>query len=211
MVHWIDSDKIASKDLQKIVTKALKDSDTFIFVVFVAVVWLSLMNVIDGISWILVSRYSSKALRKFIVATTHSNLENPLKRVYGNKCCKMWFLIATSAIWMFCSIIVYPFFFVFWSHVSHLLPFSFHGGLLITEDLSLSRPYFICAGDKHSVSKGPCVNRGVLMILSTCALGKGGGVLDKPVIEKTTPGRESEFDLRYAYNLCLVSKGKKKL
>nr|KAJ0211739.1 hypothetical protein LSAT_V11C400213000 [Lactuca sativa] len=27
-------------------------------------------------------------------------------------------------------------------------------------------------------------------------LEKGDGVLDKPVIEKTTPGRESEFDLR---------------
>ncbi|KAL7587752.1 hypothetical protein Lser_V15G37507 [Lactuca serriola] len=27
-------------------------------------------------------------------------------------------------------------------------------------------------------------------------LEKGAGVLDKPVIEKTTPGRESEFDLR---------------
>ncbi|VVA94508.1 unnamed protein product [Arabis nemorensis] len=53
------------------------------------------------------------------------------------------------------------------------------------------------SGDKFSVSKGPCVNRGVLMNLSTTsALGKGGGVLDKPIIEKTTPGRESEFDLR---------------
>ncbi|RZC24231.1 ATP-dependent Clp protease adapter protein CLPS1, chloroplastic isoform B [Glycine soja] len=26
--------------------------------------------------------------------------------------------------------------------------------------------------------------------------GKGGGVLEKPVIEKVTPGRESEFDLK---------------
>lgn len=35
------------------------------------------------------------------------------------------------------------------------------------------------------------------MTMSTyAALGKGGGVLDKPIIEKTTPGRESEFDLR---------------
>lgn len=48
------------------------------------------------------------------------------------------------------------------------------------------------------------MNRGVLMNLSTTsALGKGGGVLDKPIIEKTTPGRESEFDLRYAYNSTL--------
>ncbi|XP_010470825.1 PREDICTED: ATP-dependent Clp protease adapter protein CLPS1, chloroplastic isoform X2 [Camelina sativa] len=53
------------------------------------------------------------------------------------------------------------------------------------------------SGDKHSLSKGPCLSRGVLMTLSTsAALGKGGGVLDKPIIEKTTPGRESEFDLR---------------
>ncbi|AAD49977.1 ATP-dependent Clp protease adapter protein CLPS1 [Arabidopsis thaliana] len=53
------------------------------------------------------------------------------------------------------------------------------------------------SGDKHLVSKGPCVNRSILMTLSTsAALGKGGGVLDKPIIEKTTPGRESEFDLR---------------
>ncbi|KAJ0242848.1 ATP-dependent Clp protease adapter protein CLPS1 [Hirschfeldia incana] len=51
------------------------------------------------------------------------------------------------------------------------------------------------SGDKHSVSKGPWVNnRGALMTMS--AMGKGGGVLDKPIIEKTTPGRESEFDLR---------------
>ncbi|KFK41289.1 hypothetical protein AALP_AA2G110700 [Arabis alpina] len=50
------------------------------------------------------------------------------------------------------------------------------------------------SGDK--LSKGPCVNRCVFMNLSTSALGKGGGVLDKPIIEKTTPGRESEFDLR---------------
>jgi hypothetical protein len=27
--------------------------------------------------------------------------------------------------------------------------------------------------------------------------GGGGGILEKPVIERTTPGRESEFDLRY--------------
>ncbi|CAH8326976.1 unnamed protein product [Eruca vesicaria subsp. sativa] len=53
------------------------------------------------------------------------------------------------------------------------------------------------SGDKHSLSKGPCVNnRGVLMTMSTSTLSKGGGVLDKPIIEKTTPGRESEFDLR---------------
>ena len=42
------------------------------------------------------------------------------------------------------------------------------------------------------------------MTMSTyAALGKGGGVLDKPIIEKTTPGRESEFDLRYTF-ICLA-------
>lgn len=34
------------------------------------------------------------------------------------------------------------------------------------------------------------------MTMAPPKLEKGGGVLDKPVIEKTTPGRESEFDLR---------------
>ena len=66
----------------------------------------------------------------------------------------------------------------------------------------------VCAGDKHSVSKGPCVNnRGVLITMSTSVVGKGGGVLDKPIIEKTTPGRESEFDLRYtfAYSASFLS------
>lgn len=37
------------------------------------------------------------------------------------------------------------------------------------------------------------------MAMPIAGVGKGGGVLDKPVIEKTTPGRESEFDLRYAH------------
>ena len=65
----------------------------------------------------------------------------------------------------------------------------------------------MCAGDKHSVSKGPCVNnRGVLITMSTSVVGKGGGVLDKPIIEKTTPGRESEFDLRYTFAYKIISK-----
>ncbi|KAK3008824.1 hypothetical protein RJ639_014398 [Escallonia herrerae] len=34
------------------------------------------------------------------------------------------------------------------------------------------------------------------MTMSARGQGKGGGVLEKPVIERTTPGRESEFDLR---------------
>ncbi|GKU90378.1 hypothetical protein SLE2022_219100 [Rubroshorea leprosula] len=51
-------------------------------------------------------------------------------------------------------------------------------------------------GDKQSLCRGPCPNRGILMAVSAAALGKGGGVLDRPVKERTTPGRESEFDLR---------------
>ncbi|XP_022726222.1 ATP-dependent Clp protease adapter protein CLPS1, chloroplastic-like [Durio zibethinus] len=51
-------------------------------------------------------------------------------------------------------------------------------------------------GEKQSLSKGPFANRGVLMGISTTGLGKGAGILEKPVIERTTPGRESEFDLR---------------
>jgi len=37
------------------------------------------------------------------------------------------------------------------------------------------------------------------MSISATVSGKGGGggILEKPVIERTTPGRESEFDLRY--------------
>lgn len=34
------------------------------------------------------------------------------------------------------------------------------------------------------------------MPVSATGSGKGGGVLDRPVIEKTTPTRESKFDLR---------------
>lgn len=33
--------------------------------------------------------------------------------------------------------------------------------------------------------------------------GKGGGLLEKPAVEKTTPGRESEFDLRYVIKLLI--------
>ncbi|XP_031104516.1 ATP-dependent Clp protease adapter protein CLPS1, chloroplastic-like [Ipomoea triloba] len=35
-----------------------------------------------------------------------------------------------------------------------------------------------------------------VMAMPIAGAGKGGGVLDKPVIEKATPGRQSEFDLR---------------
>ncbi|KAE8666081.1 ATP-dependent Clp protease adapter protein ClpS [Hibiscus syriacus] len=34
------------------------------------------------------------------------------------------------------------------------------------------------------------------MAISTTGSGKGAGILEKPVIERTTPGRESEFDLK---------------
>ncbi|KAI5573953.1 hypothetical protein POPTR_010G128500v4 [Populus trichocarpa] len=53
-------------------------------------------------------------------------------------------------------------------------------------------------GDKNSVCRGPCASRGILMSISATVSGKGGGggILEKPVIERTTPGRESEFDLR---------------
>ncbi|KAF5957765.1 hypothetical protein HYC85_004990 [Camellia sinensis] len=50
-------------------------------------------------------------------------------------------------------------------------------------------------GDKYSLHK-QCMNRSIFMTLSAAASGKGGGILEKPTIEKTTPGRESEFDLR---------------
>ncbi|KAJ9163368.1 hypothetical protein P3X46_023045 [Hevea brasiliensis] len=52
------------------------------------------------------------------------------------------------------------------------------------------------SGDKHSLSRGPWISRGILMALSATGSGKGGGLLERPIIEKTTPGRESEFDLR---------------
>ncbi|KAJ7943193.1 ATP-dependent Clp protease adapter protein ClpS [Quillaja saponaria] len=51
-------------------------------------------------------------------------------------------------------------------------------------------------GDKHSLSKGPSSNLGIPVAVSTTGQGKGGGLLERPVIEKSTPGRESEFDLR---------------
>ncbi|XP_050121743.1 ATP-dependent Clp protease adapter protein CLPS1, chloroplastic-like isoform X1 [Malus sylvestris] len=51
------------------------------------------------------------------------------------------------------------------------------------------------AGDKHYFHRqGP--NRSILMTASSTRLGTGGGVLDKPTIEKTTPSRDSEFDVR---------------
>ncbi|CAO2828402.1 unnamed protein product [Amaranthus hypochondriacus] len=49
-------------------------------------------------------------------------------------------------------------------------------------------------GDKHYFCRGLCNHRGLLLPVS--ATGSRGGVLERPVIEKTNPGRESEFDLR---------------
>ncbi|KAF7808913.1 ATP-dependent Clp protease adapter protein CLPS1, chloroplastic-like [Senna tora] len=50
-------------------------------------------------------------------------------------------------------------------------------------------------GDKCSIYKGPYAN--LCVPIASVATGPGkGGVLEKPVIEKGTPGRESEFDLR---------------
>ncbi|KAI5330390.1 PREDICTED: ATP-dependent Clp protease [Prunus dulcis] len=51
------------------------------------------------------------------------------------------------------------------------------------------------SGDKHYVHK-QCSSRSILMTASSTRLGKGGGLLEKPTIEKTTPSRDSEFDLR---------------
>ncbi|KAK4260874.1 hypothetical protein QN277_003937 [Acacia crassicarpa] len=51
-------------------------------------------------------------------------------------------------------------------------------------------------GDKHSLCRGPFSNLCIPMAALATRLGKGGGLLERPVIEKGTPGRESEFDLR---------------
>ena len=44
------------------------------------------------------------------------------------------------------------------------------------------------------------------MAVTAAGAGKGGGLLEKPTIERNTPGRESEFDLRYShytlYSIC---------
>jgi ATP-dependent Clp protease adaptor protein ClpS len=50
------------------------------------------------------------------------------------------------------------------------------------------------AGDRSCIYKGRCQSLAIPMALSAAAPGKGG-VLDRPV-EKTTPGRQSEFDVK---------------
>ncbi|XP_076889042.1 ATP-dependent Clp protease adapter protein CLPS1, chloroplastic-like [Bidens hawaiensis] len=51
------------------------------------------------------------------------------------------------------------------------------------------------SGDKYSLHK-QSTKWITVMTMAPPRLEKGGGVMDKPVIEKTTPGRESEFDLK---------------
>lgn len=53
---------------------------------------------------------------------------------------------------------------------------------------------FVTAGDKIFSFKYSY--RNIVMTVGAIGLGKGGGVLDRPTIEKTTPGRESDFDTR---------------
>lgn len=53
---------------------------------------------------------------------------------------------------------------------------------------------FVIAGDKYFGFK---YSKDRSTVMTMVASGKGGGLLEKPpTIEKTTPGRESEFDLR---------------
>ncbi|XP_028768211.1 ATP-dependent Clp protease adapter protein CLPS1, chloroplastic-like isoform X1 [Neltuma alba] len=57
-------------------------------------------------------------------------------------------------------------------------------------------------GDKYSSCRGPCSNLCIPMAVLATGPGRGGGLLEKPVIEKGTPGRESEFDLRKSRKLA---------
>ncbi|XP_073295558.1 ATP-dependent Clp protease adapter protein CLPS1, chloroplastic-like [Primulina huaijiensis] len=61
--------------------------------------------------------------------------------------------------------------------------------------LSPNQAFHQAPGDRYPLHK-KCTRRRTSMATPIAGLGKGGGVLDKPIIEKTTPGRESEFDLR---------------
>ncbi|KOM45995.1 hypothetical protein LR48_Vigan06g130100, partial [Vigna angularis] len=55
----------------------------------------------------------------------------------------------------------------------------------------------ICiTGDTPSFCKGPYSNICIPVAVLAAVPGKGGGLLEKPVIEKVAPGRESEFDLK---------------
>ena len=60
------------------------------------------------------------------------------------------------------------------------------------------------SGDKYASYK-QCNQRSILMAVTAAGAGKGGGLLEKPTIERNTPGRESEFDLRYSrYTLYFI-------
>uniref|UniRef100_A0A7N2MSQ7 Adaptor protein ClpS core domain-containing protein n=1 Tax=Quercus lobata TaxID=97700 RepID=A0A7N2MSQ7_QUELO len=58
------------------------------------------------------------------------------------------------------------------------------------------------SGDKYANYK-QCNQRSILMAVTAAGAGKGGGLLEKPTIERTTPGRESEFDLRMLLQMPL--------
>ncbi|XP_020234631.1 ATP-dependent Clp protease adapter protein CLPS1, chloroplastic [Cajanus cajan] len=60
----------------------------------------------------------------------------------------------------------------------------------------LSPNHVFKPGDTNSFCKGPYSNLCVPMAVLATGPGKGGGLLEKPVIEKVAPGRESEFDLK---------------
>ncbi|RDX93998.1 ATP-dependent Clp protease adapter protein CLPS1, chloroplastic [Mucuna pruriens] len=51
-------------------------------------------------------------------------------------------------------------------------------------------------GDKNFPLKYSKDRSVVMTVAATGILGKGGGLLERPTIETTSPGRESEFDLR---------------
>jgi hypothetical protein len=56
--------------------------------------------------------------------------------------------------------------------------------------------FFLCsAGDRSSVYRRRSTNVAFPILITAAAPGKGGGVLDRP-IEKVSPGRQSEFDVK---------------
>lgn len=84
--------------------------------------------------------------------------------------------------------------------------FPLHSVILIFPCLILCLIFLACfcslftwlclAGDKFILYGGACTNYRNLAAVSATAPGKGGGLLEKPIIEKPSPGRESEFDVR---------------
>ncbi|XP_027911048.1 ATP-dependent Clp protease adapter protein CLPS1, chloroplastic-like [Vigna unguiculata] len=60
----------------------------------------------------------------------------------------------------------------------------------------LSPNHVFKPGEAPSFCKGPYSNICVPVAVLVTGAGKGAGLLEKPVIEKVTPGRESEFDLK---------------